>query len=112
MEPSKTSTCYLTEQKEVSNFTVRNMKAYTLSNRDQTFVTAVSNRLQTIAYHELFSVDNHLLTLDSMRKKLTLIAAGERRQGMHNWVVRQNIHEINSLISRLYSVRKTLFSKL
>tara|TARA_Y100000310_G_scaffold229168_1_gene231557 strand:+ start:37683 stop:38114 length:432 start_codon:yes stop_codon:yes gene_type:complete len=84
-------------------------QAYVLNEYDLTAITAIKSFLTKNAYRELFTVDNHVLLLESIRKKLSLINAGETNVGLLNWGVRQHLTELKELMSKLHKIRQQMF---
>ena len=88
------------------------MQAYNLSEEESAMMGAVKGLLSKGAYTELFTIDTHLLRLDEVRKKLSLISASEFRTGLFNWSLRQNIEDLRAMILQLKNLRSFMFGRL
>lgn len=89
------------------NFETR--KAYSLGEHDFVTIRTIKSLLAGNSYKDLFTLDNHLLILESIRRRLSLISAGETSMGIANWNARQHISELKELISKLGEFRRKLF---
>ena len=87
-------------------------QAYWLTERDFTMINTVKMLLTKKAYTELFMLDSHLLLLESIKRRLSVISMGEISNGLVNWDVRHHISELRELMGNLRKLRKDLFLAL
>ena len=89
-----------------------NSKAYALNSNDFAAISIVKNFLAKNVYKELVTVDNHLVCLSEIRRRLSCISAAETRSGLTNWNLRHQIAELKDLTTKLKQVRADLLVKL
>ena len=87
-------------------------QAFTLSDSDFSTIKSIKSLLKRNSYSELFSVDSHLLLLDSIRKKISVLSAGEASDGIINWSAREQILEVKDVMKDLRELRQRFFSVL
>ena len=87
-------------------------KAYSMPQTELNFVQCVRELVKSDSYQELFSVDNHLVALEDIRRKLTMITLTEAHTGIMNWNLKEKISDINDLLARLQQKRRLLFLDL
>ena len=90
----------------------RNAGAYALSDSDHTTINVIKHLLKKDAYKELFTLDSHLLLLETMKRKFSVISAGETYNGLSNWGLREHIFELKDVISELRTLRERLFNSI
>jgi len=96
-----------------SGFEVTNGgQAYTLSHSDHTTISSIKTLLISKAYKELFTVDNHLLLLESIKRRLSIICAGETSTGLMNWDLKQHISDLRELMNNLRQIRREMLVSL
>jgi len=87
-------------------------RAYMLSESDFATMDSIKSLLKRNSYSELFSIDSHLLMLDSIRKKISLMCAGEASSGSINWNAREQISEVKEVMKNLRELRQRFFLSL
>jgi hypothetical protein len=88
------------------------VQACTLSESDFATVKSIKSLLKRDSYSELFSIDSHLLLLDSIRKKMSVISAGEASCGIINWSAREQISDVKDVMKTLRELRHRFFTAL
>lgn len=91
---------------------MNNAYPYVMDSTDSGFLSTVKKMLSGNYYHELFTLDNHLLHLDSIRKHLSMMLAAEKRGGVMNWALRENVNEVDSLLGELQKLKNGMFGRL
>ena len=87
-------------------------KAYALDRADFAAINSVKSFLEKSIYKELFTVDNHIVCLEDIRKRLSFISAAEARAGLTNWSLQSQIEELRDLTERLKDIKNGLIFKL
>ena len=86
-----------------------NYRAYRMSRTEFVTLATIKDILNDNSYGDLFSLESHLQLLESIRKRLSIIVAAEAHSGMVNWSLKQQIEDINELVSKLQEARQKLF---
>ena len=91
---------------------IANKKVYAINSDDFQIISYVKNFLENRTYNEPFTVESHLISLDSIRKHLSFISVAETRSGRTNWKLMHQITELKELIEELRSIKSGLLGKL
>jgi hypothetical protein len=84
------------------------LKAYELRPHEIATINEVKKCIKKNVYNETSTVLEHLSALNSLLKKMELIALSEERAGLVNWELKSSIDEVRALCDNLIKISASL----
>jgi hypothetical protein len=84
------------------------LKAYELQPHERDTILEVTKGLENGSYEDYGTVLEHLGILNSLLKRIGLIALSEERTGLVNWELKSSIEEVKVLCSKLTKLSASL----